>query len=432
MPSSTARKAIGERAPSELYKDVICPFCGMLCDDLKVARDGDALKVKENGCTRAVAGFERRLPLTGPAVRGKQVSLDEAVQAAVGLLKKAALPLFGGLATDVDGMRAAMTLAERAGGIVDHALSDAQQTSVKVLETGGWITSTLTETRNRADLIIIAATDVHNLHPRFFERIVGPAHVMFDTTPKRTIVFIGKGLDASAATGPRIGEVVTMPCELADVAIAISLLRARLHGFEVPPPGIAGVSLADIDALAERCRKASYGVVVFAPASFPPGDAELVTNQIADLVKDLNKTTRFAGLPLGGNEALPTSGSVAIWQSGYPLRISFANGAPDYDPYRFSVARMLADGEGDLLVWIAAISPNLAPPKTKVPMVVLATPDTKLAQTAAVFIPIGTPGVDHAGQLIRVDNVVSLPLKDLSRAELPSAGAVLAAIQAAL
>ena len=33
-----------------------------------------------------------------------------------------------------------------------------------------------------------------------------------------------------------------------------------------------------------------------------------------------------------------------------------------------------------------------------------------------MFIPVGTPGVDHAGRLIRVDNVVSLPLKDLGRA----------------
>jgi formylmethanofuran dehydrogenase subunit B len=49
-----------------------------------------------------------------------------------------------------------------------------------------------------------------------------------------------------------------------------------------------------------------------------------------------------------------------------------------------------------------------------------------------VFIPVGTPGVDHAGRMIRVDNVVSLPLKNLGRAELPSAADVTAAIEAAL
>ena len=49
-----------------------------------------------------------------------------------------------------------------------------------------------------------------------------------------------------------------------------------------------------------------------------------------------------------------------------------------------------------------------------------------------MFIPVGTPGVDHAGRLIRVDNVVSLPLKDLGRADLPPAADVLSAIEAQL
>jgi len=129
---------------------------------------------------------------------------------------------------------------------------------------------------------------------------------------------------------------------------------------------------------------------------------------------------------------VPSPGAVCTWISGYPLRVSYATGAPDYDPYRWSISRMLQDKEGDLLVWIASISPELSPPKTDLPTIVLGTPGLKLAKEPAVFIPVGTPGVDHAGRLIRVDNVVSLPLKDLGRADLPPAADVLAAIEAAL
>jgi formylmethanofuran dehydrogenase subunit B len=93
---------------------------------------------------------------------------------------------------------------------------------------------------------------------------------------------------------------------------------------------------------------------------------------------------------------------------------------------------MLKEGEGDLLVWIASISPDFAPPATKLPTIVLGTPGLKLAHEPAVFIPVGTPGVDHAGRLVRVDNVVSLPLKDLGRSELPPVAEVLSAIEAAL
>ena len=433
MPSSNAPKNTGERAEPKRFENVACPFCGMICDDLTVERTDKGLKVVKNSCGKSVAGFERKLPEARPQVGGKDVELSKAIKEAAKLIGKAALPLYGGLATDVEGMRAVTALADRTGGIVDHALSEAQYRNFKVLQSVGWVTSTLTETRNRADLIIIAGSDVHQLHPRFFEKIVSPPDSMFDVTaPKRTVVFIGKGLDRSGAKGSRVGEVVTLPCKPEQAGEVVAALRARLNGFRLKPLEIDGVSLADIDALAEHCRKAKYGVVVWAPPSLNFPHAELAVEQFTGLAKDLNQTTRFVGLALGGAEGAITAAAVCGWQSGYPLRVSYASGAPDYDPYRYAIGRMLKDGEGDLLVWIASISPNLGPPETDLPTIVLGTPGLKLAKPPAVFIPIGTPGVDHAGRLVRVDNVVSLPLKDLGRAELPSAADVLAAIQAAL
>jgi formylmethanofuran dehydrogenase subunit B len=433
MPNSIARDATGERPQSEVYEHVACPFCGIICDDLEVEREDSTLKVRKNGCGKSIAGFERRLPAVSPMVRGKGVALSAAIQESAALIGQAKSPLYGGLATDVEVMRAVMALAERSGGIVDHALSEAQYRNFKVLQTTGWTTSTLTETRNRADLIIVLGSDIHKLHPRFFERIVCPPDSMFDVTPqKRTVVFIGKGPDLSMSDGPRIGEVVTLPCEIDRAGEVLGALRARLRGFRVRPLDVEGITPADIDALADRCRNATYGVVVWAPPSLNFPHAELTVDQVSGLVKDLNQSTRFAGLALGGAEGAVTAGAVCAWQSGYPLRTSYASGAPDYDPYLYSISRMLADGEGDLLIWIASFSPDLAPPATGLPIIVLGTPGLKLSQPATVFIPVGTPGVDHAGRLVRVDNVVSLPLKDLGRSALPRVADILASIQAAL
>ncbi|MEZ5827081.1 MAG: formylmethanofuran dehydrogenase [Hyphomicrobiales bacterium] len=416
----------------ERFENVACPFCGMVCDDLTVERRDGTLKVTKAGCGRAIAGFERKLPKASPQIKGKGVTLDEAVREAAKLIKAAELPLYGGLATDVEGMRAAVALAERSGGVLDHALSEAQYRNFKVLQSVGWTLSTLTETRNRADLIIIAGTDVAALHHRFFERIAAPKDSMFGVSAKkRTIVVIGKGLD-KAAKQSGVGEVVTLPCKPEQVGEVLGALRARLRDAKIAKLDIPGVSLADIDALAERCRKAKYGVVVWAPPAFDFPHAEFAVDQIAGLIKDLTPTQRFAGLTLGGAEGATTAASVATWQSGYPLRVSYASGAPEYDPYRYAVARMLEKGEGDLLVWLSSYSPELAPPAAKLPVIVLGTPGIKLPKSTQVFIPIGTPGVDHAGRLIRVDSVVSLPLKDLGRAELPSAADVIAAIEAAL
>jgi formylmethanofuran dehydrogenase subunit B len=263
------------------------------------------------------------------------------------------------------------------------------------------------------------------------ERIVEPPASMFDVTAKkRTVVFIGKGGDAVHRS--QAGETVTLPCKIEQAGEVIGTLRARLRGFRIKARKVAGIPLAEIDALAERCRKATYGVVVWAPPLLDFSHAELTVDQLAGLAKDLNQTIRFAGLSLGGAEGAVTAAATTTWITGYPLRVSFASGAPDYDPHRFDIGRMLADGEGDLLVWTASFSPDLAPPNSKLPAVVLATPGLKLAKPPEVFIPIGTPGVDHAGRLVRVDNVVSLPLKDLGRSELPSAASIFSAIEAEL
>ena len=433
MQDSNARKATEMRATHELFKNVACPFCGMLCDDLEIERNDGALKVLKNGCGRATAGFERKLPPSSPQVGGKDVTLAEAVKEAATLIKQASNPMFGGLGTDVEGMRAAMALADRAGGVVDHALSEGQYRNIRVLQSTGWTTSTLTETRNRADLIIVVGSDMRKLHPRFFERIVSPPDSMFGVTaPKRTVVLIGEVPDRKVAAGAQVGEIIALPCKVEQVGEVLGALRARLRGFRINAKTAGGIALAKIDALVEFCRKAQYGVVVWAPPTLDVPHAELTVEQVTGLVKDLNVTQRFAGLSLGGNEGAMSAGAVSSWQSGFPLRISYASGAPQFDPYRYSISRMVTEGEGDLLLWIASISPDLSPPSTDIPTIVLGTPGLKLPQTPAVFIPVGTPGVDEKGRLVRCDSVVSLPMKNLHRAELPRVADVLSAIEAAL
>lgn len=449
---------------SHTYDNVTCPFCGLLCDDLRVTRTGSTLKVDSKGCPRSTAGFERPLPQAKPLIRGAEASLDEAVKAAAELIRQAKLPLYGGMATDVAGSRSILALADRTCGVVDHALSEGQYRNIRVVQTSGWIMSTLTETRNRADLIIIVGSDVHKLHGRFFDRIVAPEHTMFEGVgTKRTVVFIGEGLDTSAAKGPRVEEVITLPVAKDRIPEVLSAISARVRGFAVPAPEapaaapakkpglfaalipggkgpgaaapaheIAGVPFSAIETVAEKCKQAKYGVVVWAPPALSMPQADLTVHLMTEIVRELNTTTRFAGLSLGGNEGAPSAASTCTWQTGFPLRVSFASGAPQYDSYRYNISRMLTDGEGDLLLWVASIGPDIGLPQTKLPTIVLGTPGVRLAQPPTVFIPVGTPGVDHAGQMIRCDNVVSLPMKNLGRSQLPRAADVLAAIEAAL
>ncbi|HPG89748.1 MAG TPA: formylmethanofuran dehydrogenase, partial [Hyphomicrobium sp.] len=271
------------------------------------------------------------------------------------------------------------------------------------------------------------------IHPRFFERVVCNERSMFsETPPKRTVVFLGEGLDQSTVAGDRIGEIITLPVKgdrLRDVLVA---MRAMAKGVTVSGDTIGGIPRADVEDLVKRCAAASYGVMVWAPPSLAFADADLTVQAAAEYIKDINLTSRFAGLSLGGNEGAVSAGAVCAWQSGFPLRVSFASGKPDYDTERYATANLLANNESDLLVWIASYTADLAPPATDVPMILLGTPALKPAKTPAVYIPVGTPGIEHDGLIVRCDNVVSLPLRKLRESHLPRAADVIAQIQASL
>ncbi len=433
MSASQAGASPAPASAAETYSHVTCPFCGLRCDDLEISRTGQALTVTRNGCDKAKAGFERPLTRAEPRVGGRIVPLDEAIAAASVMIKRARLPAFGGLATDVDGMRAIMSIADKARGVVDHAYSEAQGRNFKVLQTSGYIMTTMTEARNRADLFIIAS-DVHKFHPRFFERVICNQKSMFaDPAPKRTIVFLGEGYDTSAATGERIGDVVHINCAKDRIGEVVSALRTLKKGSPVPAESIAGVPKAQIEDLLDRCHKADYGVIVWVPPGLDFPNADLTVHQICEFVKDMNVTQRFAGLSLGGNEGASTAASVCAWQSGYPLRVSYESGAPKYDPDLFAIPKLIASKQTDCLIWLSSFTTDLSPPVSDIPTIVLGAHDLKLPKEPDVFIPVGTPGIDHKGQLVRCDSVVSLPLRDLGRGSgLPRTVAVLAAIEAAL
>ena len=170
-------------------------------------------------------------------------------------------------------------------------------------------------------------------------------------------------------------------------------------------------------------------MVAWADATLNFAHAELTVQNITELVKVLNKTTRASGLPLGGLEGDMNANQVSTWISGYPMRTTYARSYPEHDAYHLSTDHLLKNGEADALVWISTYHPDAPPPNSSLPSVVIGHPDMKLAREPEVFIPVGVPGIDHQGIAFRMDNVVSLPLSQLRQSTLPSLGEVLGAIE---
>lgn len=399
-----------------------CPFCGLLCDDLPAA--GTPFPAVD--CARA-----RRLfagPAAAPArIGGQPADAGGAVAAAAGLLARARRPLIGGLACDVAGQRAALDLAEQAGGVLEHMNGNAQFRNWLAFQDGGWMTTTLSEVRNRADLVVFAGTDATRF-PRFHARCLAPVS-QFGELRRRTLSL---GPVPPAGRLQDAGEDLAAPVPADRLAELCAGLLARLAGRRPAAAEVAGVPVAQLDAWLDLMRAARYGVLVWNAAELDFPHADLTVRALADLVRALNRSGRWSGLPLGGNDGDTSAAQACTWRTGYPGRVAFEADGPRYEPVLYAADRLLARREVDALVWIAALDPERGPPAADCPVIVVGRPDLRLDQPVEMFIPVAVPGVQRAGVLHRMDGIVALPLAAPLAAELPSVAEVLAAITEAM
>lgn len=434
----------------------ICPFCPLLCEHLGVAlsagpaaapsADPPARLVGAD-CARATRRLGRLLAQpTGASatIDGQPGTLHAALQAAADILRASRQPLLGGLGTDVAGARALYRLAEATGAISDSAAGASLTEAQRALQDSGGYTTTLSELRTRADLVLCIGGVFADAAPLFFERCVlparhaddaiGPAASRADPPSPRQVVVLGAA-DPAGPADPASPAAQADQAVLARLASApgVALQVLPLHGdlhqtlallaalvaereIDDPPPALV--------ALAAALRAARYSVIVGAPADLPRHGG-LVVAAVHRIVERLNQHTRAAALWLGGGEGEATVNQVFTWLSGLPLRSRRSPLGLDHQPLAFDAARLLADGAVDALLWVSCFDADLLPPPAACPRIVFGPPAlgrALQAQTSGVasaaqrtvFIAVATPGLHSAGELFRSDGALLLPLRPLA------------------
>ncbi|MEY3288682.1 MAG: hypothetical protein RLZZ419_924 [Pseudomonadota bacterium] len=414
--------------------EVPSPFCGIGTDDLTIKVDGVSLKVIENGCAVNTPAFEQPITDISARVDGKEVSLDVAIARAAAILKDTSLPVIGGCETDVNGMRGLLALADRCGAVVDHINFTGARNNFLALQDSGWMNTTLAEVKNRCDLLLVVGTNLEAFAPRFFERYLWNKESMFlDNTSHREVIYLGTAPSGVASTSPEGKKARVFECATEDLPEVVAVLRALVKGQLIRATAVCGIAVTDLQTIADKLIAAKYGVVIWAAGALAYAQAELTVQMLSEMVKDVNnQDTRCSGLPLGGKEGDQTANQVCGWTTGFPARTRFSSGFPEYDPFLNDTNVLLANGEADALVWVHAFNVKALPPVTTVPTIVVGRSGMTFATEPDVFIPVGTPGIDHAGHAYRMDNVVAIRLKKLRDSGLPSTADVLNAIEQAL
>jgi formylmethanofuran dehydrogenase subunit B len=304
-----------------------------------------------------------------------------------------------------------------------HRNQFAAQRNLFAVQSRGAMTTTLGEVKHRAGMVVLVGSDVTRAFPRLLERLFTPNPAFVDAAARR-VVLLGAPAPQRLPDGI---DVDTVDCAGLDLFESVALLRAQLRGQPLPAGTDRSEGLAQ---LARRMSECHYGVLVWAAGDLEMTGADLLIEQMHQLVIDLNRQTRWAALPLAGNDGDLTANAVATWQTGFALPIEFGAGRVGYDPFPDY-------SDADLLLWLGALpgvaAPQLPGAAADTPQIVIGAPSLAANLSARhVFIPVATPGVSASGHLVRTDVVITLYAPAVRASPLPAAGAVIDGIAAAL
>ena len=356
-------------------------------------------------------------------IGGRRVSLDEAAAEAARLLAASAQPLIAGLGADVDGARRAVVLAQRVGGVIDHLHSAPMFRDLDSLRETGVMITTPSETRIRADVLLLVGDCIADAWPDFSDRLLARPARPDEVDVKRRVVVLAKG-DAPNRHGLQ-GHVETAVFGRGSAfAVNLAALRTRAKGRPIRRD--LDLAPANLDLIVDLLKGAKFGVAIWSAAELEVLEIEMLNG----LVRDLNESTRFSTLPL----AAPDNGlgtlSVCGWMTGFPMRTGFGSGAPIHDPWRFDAERLVKSGETDCVVWVSSFGAR--PPDWAEGSISIAVCDRegRPRQTPKVMIEVGRPGVDHDAVLhsMNTGTLVAVSATAAPAAKAPSIAEALARI----
>ncbi len=393
-----------------VYRDVVCPFCGCLCDDIEVTVEENEIMGTRNACAISRSKFMNHSvnKIESPTVDGEAVALMEAVDAAAEVLALANRPLVYGLSsTECEAIGRAVELAELTGGVVDNTSSVCHGPTILALQQVGESKTTLGEVKNRADLIIFWGSNPTEAHLRHIIR--------YSVMPKGLYVPEGRksryiiAVDIRETRMARVADqfLKIEPGEDFELLLA---LRAVVRGAKLQAEEIAGVPREEIEGLARRMKEAKMGIIFFGLGLTQSDGKHMNIDAAVGLVEELNHHTKFLLTPMRGHYNVAGANTVTTWQTGYPYAVDFARGYPRYNPGEYTAVDLLAKGEADAAI-IVASDPGATFPAdavrnmARIPVVTLDQKVTPTTMLSKVVIPVATAGVEAEGTAYRMDGV---------------------------
>lgn len=403
-------------------ENVVCSFCGCLCDDIVVEIENNKIKSVEKACAIGRALFLKHdEDLSLPCVEGKEVTIDEAIDEAVRILKdKRHVLIYGLSSTSIEAQRKALELADLIGASIDQTASICHgPTSLAVHQTG-IPTCTLGEVKNRADVVVFWGSNPLEAHPRHYERYSLIPKGMFvpDGRKGRKLVVV----DVRPTSSSKAADLFIQVSPGGDYEV-LNALRFMLKGGKVEGE-VSGVKVETLKTLLDLMLSARYGVMFIGMGlTMTRGKYHNVESALS-LAIELNSHTRWSVVAMRGHYNVNGAGMSLLWQTGFPIAVNFSLGYPRYNPGEFSAVDLLRRKDVDAVLVIASDPVSNFPREAvknllDLPIIAIDPKRSLTTEVAKVVIPTAKVGIEAEGTAYRMDGV-PLRMKKLLDSKYPS------------
>jgi formylmethanofuran dehydrogenase subunit B len=396
-----------------ICKDVVCTFCGCLCDDLEVTIEGDRIVGVNNACELGAHKFTTEHRLKTPIRRKdsgwEPENYERAIDRTAEILLAADRPLlYGWSSTHGEAQAIGVRMAELLGGVIDATTSVCHGTSILAIQEVGHPGCTLGQVKNRADVVIYWGCNPIAAHPRHMSRYTTYTDGFFldNSFQDRKVIVV----DVRKTETAQVADEYVRIKPGGDYAV-LSAIRAMVRGRgDMIPSSVAGVPRHQLRRITDLCKSARYGALFFGMGlTQTPGKYKNIRNAI-ELVDELNRHTKFTLTPMRGHFNVYGFNEVCTWMTGYPFAVDFSRGIAWYNPGETSAVDILARKECDALLVVASDPAAHLPVDsvrhlTDIPVVQIDPYPNVTTPFCELQIPAAVTGIDAEGTAYRMDGV---------------------------
>ncbi|NPB00030.1 MAG: 4Fe-4S dicluster domain-containing protein [Crenarchaeota archaeon] len=413
------------------YKRVraVCPFCGLLCDNIIVKMIGEEIIDVEEACVIGRAKFvtyhkERILKPLRRRENGElvEIDLERALDEAANILAESRYPLmYGWSCTTCEAIRIGLRLAELIGAVVDNTSSVCHGPTMMAVAETGHSDFTLGFTPHYADLVIFWGWNPSHAHPNFTYRFVNREGKLVEGRKGRKIVIIDvrnvaplkpteidlkkcTGCDLCADACPEIirkragklglktYEIDVEKCRECGLCIRIcpveafkyekdvdlhlrvfpgrdyellTAIRMCLRDLEIEKDNVGGIDKEVFQNFCEDLRRAKYIVLFFGVGLTHSRGKFKNIEEAIKTIQELNEHTKAIIIAMRGHFNVTGSNMVFLWTYGAPFGIDLSKRYPRYIPGVTTAVDILRRGETDAVL-VAGADPAASFPKDAV------------------------------------------------------------------